>query len=746
MGTALLGFDLPGIKSYVFGSGRLREIRGGSACLDRLNRQVIPEEVRRAAPSSHLVFAGGGRGQFLVDSAELDHAEAAIRRAIRAYTDVHPRVASVPLDDREDVALSLLQARLRIAGGWPPPATIFVTHPLLLPCRSCGVRAASSRDPEPEGGERLLCAVCSRKVEMDRSIKQALANGQWPGLWKRLAEPPARDHLRGHDRPRDLQTLTGDEPLAVLYADGDEMGGLFGYVDSIVEFRRRSEVIDESLFDAVREAIAGPLRPLPSAQTLPFDVFLLGGDDLVIATTASRAFDTAKLIAERFHVTATNRLGVPVSLSIGIAIARSSYPVGVLVDIAEGALRYAKKTRRQRRAATGSASLPGFIAFAIIQSPGQTDFRTLAADWEPAGQAPRVRRSVGALDPRRLEQLVSLAASCGTSGTIARGKLQRLAEIGALPPSAARLEARLLYARCSEAERRFLKEALATLADGRQEDFPYIKECDPKQGDILITPWRDLAALAPLVRGGRLMRADRLALRYEIRLLGPLHVGSGLERGLVDRAVMRGPDGWPFIPGSAVKGLAREKCDQIAALLGLTVREPHNAGADVRQLLKGPTVVELLFGSRWRPGTISFSDAHPTGLGDRSERTLDWLLFDRTRVSISRRTGAARRQLLFTTEYVAPVLTFEGTVAGVVLWEPDDVFDDEHHPLIGLLLAGLLSVERVGGDRSVGAGHCSLRLLRLQLNDAVFEGDAVSTEVERLIDQLVFCELLDPGP
>lgn len=170
MGQALLGFDIPGIKAYVFGTGRLREIRGGSACLDHLNRQVIPDEVQRVAPSASLVFAGGGRGQFRLDSADVERAATAIRRAVRQFTDAAPRLAAVPLDGPERDALSLLVARLRVVGGWPPPFVVAPSHALMLPCRSCGIRPATARDHEPDGTERPSApSVCARWSKTARS-------------------------------------------------------------------------------------------------------------------------------------------------------------------------------------------------------------------------------------------------------------------------------------------------------------------------------------------------------------------------------------------------------------------------------------------------------------------------------------------------------------------------------------------------------------------------------------------------
>ena len=42
-------------------------------------------------------------------------------------------------------------------------------------------------------------------------------------------------------------------------------------------------------------------------------------------------------------------------------------------------------------------------------------------------------------------------------------------------------------------------------------------------------------------------------------LLGYWHVGSGRGSGAAeDASVIKTPDGWPYVPGKAVKGLVRE--------------------------------------------------------------------------------------------------------------------------------------------------------------------------------------------
>jgi hypothetical protein len=65
----LVVVDLPGIKDYVFGTDKLVEIRGASALLDNLNRNIIPERIEKrfGKARSTCVFACGGAAQFIIE-------------------------------------------------------------------------------------------------------------------------------------------------------------------------------------------------------------------------------------------------------------------------------------------------------------------------------------------------------------------------------------------------------------------------------------------------------------------------------------------------------------------------------------------------------------------------------------------------------------------------------------------------------------------------------------------------------
>lgn len=220
-------------------------------------------------------------------------------------------------------------------------------------------------------------------------------------------------------------------------------------------------------------------------------------------------------------------------------------------------------------------------------------------------------------------------------------------------------------------------------------------------------------------------RADRLFIRYEMFFTTPFHMGTGLRRGLVHRAVSRDRDGSLFIPGSTVKGNARERSEQIARLFGLETREPHVEGADLTGFSSSIQIVDTIFGSRTYPGTLWFDDAQlceedqalfEAPSPDLSTRYSEFQVEPRTRVSMSRLTGTARSGQLFASEYGIAGLRFHGLIRGVLNGAPlPDERANASYTLL-LLLAGLLSVDRLGSNRSAGAGGCHTAILELRVN------------------------------
>lgn len=254
------------------------------------------------------------------------------------------------------------------------------------------------------------------------------------------------------------------------------------------------------------------------------------------------------------------------------------------------------------------------------------------------------------------------------------------------------------------------------------------------------------------------MKPQRLDLYYLIKWQGRWHVGSGYQSAAIDRlqrrtrlpfrseshsvadqsaAVGKLAQLRPFVPGSQIKGVLRHHCERLAIALDLDVVDPHAGSetgdrslvANFRALAKSDLLIDRLFGNRYQGECLFVTNAIPTpSTPERHSPTVA------ARTAIDRVTGTVREQHLFTTELIEKDVCLHGSIRarhpGNVLTQYEGGFPYEY----ALLVAGLLSLESLGGDRSVGLGRCEISLkpnsLRwngkvVSLNDALqsFEED-----------------------
>jgi CRISPR/Cas system CSM-associated protein Csm3 (group 7 of RAMP superfamily) len=210
---------------------------------------------------------------------------------------------------------------------------------------------------------------------------------------------------------------------------------------------------------------------------------------------------------------------------------------------------------------------------------------------------------------------------------------------------------------------------------------------------------------------------QRLNIHYRILWNGDWHAGSGEGSASVDRLVRRLPrnqDGecLPYLPGSQLKGVLRHQCERLAALLGCEVVSPHHAGAAPGHLLRhfGPLdnsglIIDRLFGNRYQGNCLFVDDALP-------ESSTAWPARQHARTAIDRLSRTARDRTLFVSEVVSGA---DRALRGVIrARHPSGVLSqfDGGFPLeYALLLAGLRTLDSLGGDRSSGLGSCRIEIV-----------------------------------
>lgn len=417
----LVVIDTQQIKSYVFGTRYLREVRGASLLLDRLNRS----ETRKLLPSDSAgiaeeIYLGGGSGRVL-----FGHQEAASRFAERV-AELYRREAagarvSIELIARQEgesfpgwMARGVLQSRrskLASAQGVP-----LLGGRWIRPCSSCGREPAQALRRDIQG-QHQLCSACLRKREEIKrfydwpkhnwslevpipsfatlkkrapdTILCSLAEGMEAhfGPQCRVLLPQDFDQIGKKSRPGNY--------FGFIYADGNQMGkAIRGMAEEFTDeeeakaaYRAFSVIVDRATRESAVEAVIDNCEIEPSethrgetARSVPAEFVMAGGDDLILVVPAHAALPTACSFLELFqkkthelqHRWITEgrlpRHFAPQGLTIsaGVVLAHASYPASQLLGLTKELMKLAK-----RKAAALAATRPvGTLDFAVIHESG----------------------------------------------------------------------------------------------------------------------------------------------------------------------------------------------------------------------------------------------------------------------------------------------------------------------------------------------------------------------------------------
>lgn len=383
---SLVSLDTQHIKAYVFETGRLKEIRGASSILDRLNRQEMKRVALQADQEAMEVFANGGSGLYAMHS----DCVAAFCRSIQGVYQTQTKgsssiacaVQDLPADllvDGPDLLkvnlkqeFELLRFRLQQEKSHPAEIVALPSHPLMHTCNACGICYSGSRDTsydedEPDEGDTLYCASCLAKRHEDRWVKTSIRTHlELPQpfsahsrinspLWDRVIRSLQSAHYfipPGTKRPDDFNDFrqfgASKGYLGLIYADGNNMGMKMEGFSTLQEWKDFARQVDDAVYAAVCQAIQKhlPVQELPGQKPLfPFDILLLGGDDILIVTPADVALDVALSISKQFYAE-TNQQH---TLSVGVILAPVKYPFGLLHDLAQGTLQHTKTAGAKRK-------------------------------------------------------------------------------------------------------------------------------------------------------------------------------------------------------------------------------------------------------------------------------------------------------------------------------------------------------------------------------------------------------------
>lgn len=470
----LVALDTDHIKQYVFATDKLMEIRGASSILDDLNRRVMTRIAKEF--DTYTVYTNGGSGQFLIygDKEAASEFAQRIQQAYRKQTNGGASVTFAMQEIPETIPeegietnpelhpyLRLLQYGLLHAKGYPHQENaVLPSHPLMRLCDACGTRYAEDKykgeGSDPEDQERRYCTVCLKKREEDHRIKTRIEeivtewaymeevkpNEKNPFAWERLIDrlPHTYKLSVDTDRPSDFNKFQrlSNGYLGLIYADANSMGEILDKLKTIKEREEMANVVDTAVYTAMSTAIAAHLSVVRGDENtprmFPFDVLLIGGDDIMVVTPANVALDVALILAKTFHEeTKTNDIRPEkkgCSLSIGVVLAPVKYPFGLLQDLAETTLKFAKKAAAKHPPETACGDT--LINFMTVTGSNSLNFNKVYDSLhEKHGKVDgRDTQFYGTLRPYTVEELTDLLRMIreGKQKGLGRTKLHQVRE------------------------------------------------------------------------------------------------------------------------------------------------------------------------------------------------------------------------------------------------------------------------------------------------------------------------------
>jgi len=331
--------DTQRITEYVFEGNELALMRGASRllanCTDGWSKMMAGDEE---------IFCGGGNALGLFETRA--RARAFCLRAVSALTDSTSSATAAwhvegshgrDFGEWRDGAFRGLQARRH--GGGPPQCG--ASSPYSRFCDKCGVRNAERRSRE---GSAIawVCESCRKKRRVSRAF--------WFGWFLPDTSTPAGDCPQpAADLSQIGQCSRPAGYVAFIHLDINQLGRLFQSTVQPNEFKKISSAVKESVHSGVVTGLKLSVMPqlLGDGLVLPFEIFLIGGDEALLVTPAHLALSFMDQFLVEFEQKFRSfSCDDPPGVSAGIVFAHSRFPVRAAADTARHLLSSCKAKGR----------------------------------------------------------------------------------------------------------------------------------------------------------------------------------------------------------------------------------------------------------------------------------------------------------------------------------------------------------------------------------------------------------------
>jgi len=373
----LISADTDRVKSYVFESARLPEVRGASSILTDLNQECLPQLLRREfrLPPECLIYAAGGSALIIAPTALADRIIEAIERLYLEKTLAATITAvsrpCLPLEWAKGIGGNAqfgdlvrwvgydLRKKKEERAFWP----FFELTPYTRRCDSCELRPATSPMPSFQVGEEggWVCEVCYRKKQWGRREKSQFV--------QKFAEYAGEKSIMGAKTLEEIGRAAEKKArgyVGVIFADGNNLGARLLGCKTPAEFRTFSQEVLHategavfaalSAFDLRKEIVCSDGK---TREIYAFEIVSIGGDDVFLIVPSDLSLEVAIKICEEFQHSFDGKL----TMSAGVLIMPDHFPIYHAQNIVEALLKSAKQGGRR---AKKNGLNPSFIDFQVI--------------------------------------------------------------------------------------------------------------------------------------------------------------------------------------------------------------------------------------------------------------------------------------------------------------------------------------------------------------------------------------------
>ncbi len=389
-------FEVKGIQSFIFSTGRLKDMVAGSELIDLLCRTPLDATLQTVGldPSSVLCPRRAGGAFYLVFSEAQQQQAQRFRRLWPLLVDqllpgIEQIDAFVNGSSARDAIEKGLEA-LRAARNRP-----FTLLPLASPLAQRSPRTGAvatdymlSRHAD-RSGENLDAATFAKRC-LKRPTSGVIERFQdtgglrWPVQFERDDDTDQNQ----------VFPLDDNRLVAVIHADGNGLGEVLRMLNDATKeatdgvyieiYRTFSEELEKATCDAAKTVCQNLLRcHISAGGRVPARPLVLGGDDLTVITRADLALDFVKQFATAFeqkskkamdalretmqkHGLAAERIPEQLTVCAGITYMKVNQPFAVGYELAENLCKRAKKASRNSRDVKQTL-IPSSVAFHRVQ-------------------------------------------------------------------------------------------------------------------------------------------------------------------------------------------------------------------------------------------------------------------------------------------------------------------------------------------------------------------------------------------